>query len=241
MNRPQDQAKDRRRYPRIFLQSAEAFQRLVGGQVRWPGGSVTDVLDLSYTGAAVVQPGGKPIEKGQAVTLSFMFAGQEPVEVGARIMRADGSMVGLQFDALSSGARLAFETFLSDNLLGLSLRKVDPGMFRSSQDFNHWYHGPKDTNVFIWIRSGALAKAIIEIDNQILVLDGGKLQQGKSRADLISAIEDYYSPVLFESVRAGSAADGGLVARVVKLLSQAKEPGPEISWLLVALNEAERA
>lgn len=240
MNRPQDHGRDRRRYPRIFLQSAEAFQKLIGGQVRWAGGATTDLLDLSYTGAAAGQPGSLMLEKGQIVGLSFILAGHAPVDVSGRVIRADGQIVGLQFDALSPEARLAFETFLSDNLLGLSLKKVDPSMFRGSQDFNHWYHGPKDTNVFVWMRGPILTKAIVEIDNQILVLDGGKLQQGKSRADLTSAIEDYYSPVLFESVRAGTSPESPLVARVAKVLSQMKDAGTEITLLLRALEEASK-
>jgi hypothetical protein len=233
-----DQGRDRRRFPRIFLQSAEEFQKLVGAQVIWPSGSKTDVMDLSYTGAAVAQPSGNTLEKGNTLTLGFSFSGQQPVPVSARVVRTDGLVAGFQFDELGAHTRLAFETFLNDNLLGLNLRPVSPSLFNQSQDFSQWYHGPKDTNVFIWANGNQVQKAIVEIDNQILVWNAGVLSQGKCRQDLISAIEDYYSPVLYESVRAGASIESALINRVVKVLSQVKESSPQIRTLLENLNQS---
>ncbi|MEQ1877232.1 MAG: PilZ domain-containing protein [Bdellovibrionia bacterium] len=230
--------KERRRYPRIFVQGADGFGSLVGATAIWPGGEKTEVLDLSYTGAAIAKVSGANLEKGSTVNLSFQFAGQtQAAAVEAKIIRADGKLAACQIESLSPQARLAFENFLNDNLLGLNLRPVSASHFSVGQDFDHWLHGPKDTNVFIWGKGDAVEKAIVEIDNQILVWNKGKLAQGRSRADLISAIEDYYSPVLYESVRAGTDIDRQLLSRVVKILSQAQDKLPPVKVLLTRLQE----
>jgi hypothetical protein len=233
-----DQKKDQRRFPRVFLQNADVFRALVGAKLIWSADVTTDLLDLSYTGAAAVQPPARHFEKGQALSLDFSFAGQAPVKVNAKVVRSDGKIVGLQFSELEAPARLAFENFLNDNLLGLNLRQVDPKLFSQSQDFTNWYHGPKDTNVFIWTLNGSLTKAIVEIDHLILVWNQGVLKQGKSRSDLSSAIDDYYSPVLYESLRAGQSVDQILLSRVVKILSQVNEPHGPVSSLLEKLKGA---
>jgi hypothetical protein len=238
MTGQKDSGKERRRYPRIFIQGIEGFKTLVGAQALWPGGAKTDVLDLSYTGAAVVRAPGAALEKAQAISLKLQFAGQlEPADADARVIRADGRLAAIQFENLSSASRLMFETFLNDNLLGLNLRSVNAAYFAQGQDFTQWLHGPKDTNVFIWARGDSVDKAIVEIDNQILVWNKGKLAQGRSRSDLISAIEDYYSPVLYESVRAGLDIDRQLLGRVVKILSQVQEPLPVVKLLLTRFQE----
>jgi hypothetical protein len=234
-------SKDQRRFPRIFLQKADVFQAMAGARVAWANGVATNVLDLSYTGAALERPKAESFEKGQSIELKFSFAGGQPASVKSKVVRADPNLVGVQFESLSPQARLAFETFLTDNLLGLHLHAVDPNLFSKTQDFTHWFHGPKDTNVFIWIKSEQLHKAIVEIDHQILVWNQGVLSQGKSRADLLSAIEDYYSPVLFESVRAGRDIDRQLHARVVKLLSQIKGSPHVVNRLLKQLQEGPAA
>ena len=241
MTGSKDSGKERRRYPRIFLQGAEGFGSLVGATAVWPGGEKTDILDLSYTGAALIKPNVN-LERGSALTLTFHFAGQaQAVTVESKVIRADGRLAAIQIDALTPAARLAFETFLNDNLLGLNLRPVSPSNFSQGQDFSHWLHGPKDTNVFAWKRGDTVEKAIVEIDNQILVWNKGKLAQGRSRQDLISAIEDYYSPVLYESVRAGTDIDRQLLGRVVKILTQAQEQAPWVKSLLAKLQEHSKA
>jgi hypothetical protein len=241
MTGSKNSGRERRRYPRIFLQGTEGFKTLVGAQVAWPAGAKTDVLDLSYTGAALVQGSGSSFDREQACSLKFHFAGQDPVAVETKIIRADGRLAAVQIDKLEPSARLAFETFLNDNLLGLNLRSVNSSFFNQGQDFDQWLHGPKDTNVFIWGQKEAVEKAVVEIDHQILVWNKGKLTQGKSRSDLLSAIEDYYSPVLYESVRAGLNVDQQLLSRVIKILSQVQAPTPSVKQLLVRLGENVKA
>jgi hypothetical protein len=237
MNKPAHDKKEQRRFPRVFLQNAEAFNSLVGAKAVWPGGQLSEILDLSYTGAAVAGPAPHEIEKGETVELEFQFAGQKSARAQSKVIRNDGKIIGVQFSELDPRSRLSFENFMNDNLLGLNLRQVDPGLFSQNQDFTHWFHGPKDTNVFVWESGRSLQKAIVEIDHQILVWNQGVLSQGKSRGDLNSAIDDYYSPVLYESLRAGESVDQKLLSRVVKILSQAAEPNGPLSRLLGRLKD----
>lgn len=237
MKNQKDSGKERRRYPRIFIQGIDGFKSIVGAQVLWENGIKTDILDLSYTGAAMMRELDNMIEKSQSLSLKFVFAGGEPVAVESKVIRAEGKLMAVQFDSLTSQARLAFETFLNDNLLGLNLRQVDKAHFAKEQDFTQWLHGPKDTNVFIWEAGDSVEKAIVELDNQILVWNKGTLVRGKSRSDLVSAIEDYYSPVLYQSIRAGQDVDRQLLGRVVKILSQIQNPMPSVKQLLNRFQE----
>jgi hypothetical protein len=114
---------------------------------------------------------------------------------------------------------------------------VDPSLFQQTQNFQYWFHGPNDTNVFVWVNGERIKKAIVELNHQILTWDQGELSQGKTRGDLNSAVEDYYSPVLYDAVWVGESVDPLLLSRVIKLLTQMPKPPAVITAFIGHLRD----
>lgn len=162
----------RRRYPRIVIPSEKNdLHTIVGVNAQIPSGQKVAVLDLSYAGVAILKTAEK--EKiGDALPLQFYFEGSLLKPVEAEIVRTSDTAVGLRFGVMSPETRLDFDKIMSDKMLGLNTHRVRTDLLNSRDrkyNLTHWYHGPKDTNIFIWIRNERnIEKFIIEVDYQMI-------------------------------------------------------------------------
>lgn len=216
---------NRRRFTRVALSGDfGAARALLGAQARWPEGNKSAMFDLSYQGAALERPENFSLNQDQQVKLHLELGSSRKFDVEARIAWATANRVGVEFSQLSIDDRVMLDEFLEDRLIGSHLHRVDPRFFNPGVDFQHWYHGPRNTNVFLWTElDGAdtvIKRAIVDFDDQHLIYQDGQLQsEGTTMLNP--------APVRVESdqeqLRVVLDRDMPIVRRFMEVLSQLSE------------------
>lgn len=155
--------KNRRKYQRVLVEPSEKhlITEIVGyGQ--------TVVFDMSYSGAAFGQPKEKPIEAGaQEITVRLKTPLDE-AELKAKIIRAGSDLVAVQFVEINVEARIIIDRVVTDRMIGLNMFLIDSRHYSENADFNFWFHGPKETNLYLWCSGDRLVKAQMELDSSLL-------------------------------------------------------------------------
>ena len=228
---------ERRRYPRMFLIGAAELRAIIGAEIRWNDSRISRVVDLSFLGAAVENPKSLDLHRDQIVEIDLMLKGQDPLRVVGRVVRADEKVIALEFAALPLTARRGLALFLNDQTLGFHLRPVNPLFFDKHQNFSQWFHGPNDTNLFIWREGSKIVRAVFEAYNEVLFFEGQDLYVGKSRDHLELPTEDYAYNVLNDAARAPLIPGAPIEERAREILAQAQQRHPELKELLEILGK----
>ena len=200
------------------------FDKISGLEVKWPGGYVTGVLDISYIGAAIVKTSKitEKFSKGEIIEFYFSFAnGEQDVVFDAEVIREDDKVLAVHFPELTLKARKSLETFLKQKLIGLNTKLVDPKFYIKEQGFDFWFHGPNQTNVFIWGDKDQIIKAAVELNYEVITFEDGKFYSSESKRFLEVPTEDYAYKVNNPDQR--TMADVKSVQDVVSLLSQIED------------------
>lgn len=215
-----------RRYPRVFLtKGIQEFDRIAGIEATWPDGTTSGVLDISYIGAAVVKSSKNTAKfnKGDEIEFHFSFAGgDQSVVFDAEVIREDEKVLAVHFPELTVNARKALETFLKQKLIGMNTKLVDSKFYIKEQGFNYWFHGPNQTNVFIWGNPNEVTKATFEVNYQVVTFENGKFFSSESKRFLAVPTEDYAYRVNNPDEKHN--ADKKTVLDVISLLSQMEDP-----------------
>ena len=158
--------KDRRKYQRVLFEaSPQSFSVALEGY----GESV--VFDMSYSGAALGQPEGKKVEAvGESLKLRLVTDSEE-AEVDALIIRATEKVIACEFSDISSTARVIIDRLVTDRIIGLNMQLIDPTHYSPQSDFTHWFHGPKETNLFLWEENGKLLRAQFDLNQSVLIYE----------------------------------------------------------------------
>ena len=158
--------KDRRKYQRVQF---EASPQSLAVSIDGHGDSV--VFDMSYSGAALAQPHERPIEgTGMDVTIRLRTENDESVIQGS-VIRATGKMIAINFKEVPSLARIIIDRLVSDRMIGLNMYLIDPEHYSPHVQFSHWFHGPKETNLFLWTQDHKLEKAQMDLNEISLIYD----------------------------------------------------------------------
>jgi len=183
------EGKDRRKYPRVkFGAPSLSFDVLIKDF----GPSM--VYDMSFSGAALAQPKENPVgEDVKDLTVQLQMSGEaEPVgcELACKVIRASSSILALEFANVPAEARLLIDQVISDRVIGLNMNLIDPKHYNPSATFAYWFHGPKDTNLFIWeMESGGVSRAQFDIESATLVYENEAFHyDSKAEADFPQAI-----------------------------------------------------
>lgn len=228
-----------RRYPRIFLtKGIQEFDRINGIEVKWPEGIITGVLDISYIGAALIKSSKltQKYVKGDIVELLFSFAGDmTEIPFDAEVIREDEKTLAVYFPELSLQARKALDIFLKQKLIGLNTKLVDPKYYIKEQGFNYWFHGPNQTNIFIWGNANQIQKASIEMNYEVITFEDGKFYHSESKKYLEVPTEDYAYRV--NNPLDKTAASKNAVQDAISLLSQIVDTSGIIKKLSQVMTE----
>lgn len=232
---------DQRKFPRIYLQSsARAAAPILGASAHWPGGQKLEVFDLSYIGVAVLKQAGMEAKIGEKRTVQIELSGEDaPIDFPGEVARITDRVVALRFDTLPTQALRALDRFLHAKLLGLHMRPIDRKFFSQTATFTHWFHGPNNTDVFLWFEELALKKAVVEIGGDFLKWKGGTFFTGVARQVLDREGDDYLKPLLDGDFDAESGAGQvgltPMMSRTLDLLSQIDDPAKVLQPLVNAL------
>ena len=219
--------KNTRRYPRVFLtQGVQDFEKIVGLEVEWPEGFVIGVLDISYLGAAIIKTSKvtSNYHKGDQVEFKFQFdeLGQK-VPVSCQVIRSDEKSIAVYFPELTITARQALEKFLKQKLIGLNMHLVDPKFYIKEQGFDYWFHGPNQTNIFIWGNSKEIQKANFEINYEVISFEGDRFFSSESKTFLDLPTEDYAYRVNNPDSKTAVTKKDKVVNDILSLLSQIQD------------------
>ncbi|PIT98802.1 MAG: hypothetical protein COT74_14015 [Bdellovibrionales bacterium CG10_big_fil_rev_8_21_14_0_10_45_34] len=232
-------SKEKRRFPRIYLPAnPEETDRLADVSFLFEGLGPTPILDISLKGlcirrvaaihSEIVRRDGRPIKFG----LEFLGLGLGEFE--GRVVRTTEDAIAFEFTQLGAEAHKLLSCYFEMRSRGLQTRFVSPQFYAPEQDFTHWFHGPGDTNVFVWLQDKAIRRFVVEFDYGTLNFENAKLTLATSRADLTRATEDYTHYVTVET-RGSTMPEASFVRRVIELLEQIPDEREIISLLVETL------
>lgn len=159
---------NRRRFQRVSF-SADADNI----RIELVGSGPVKLFDISYGGAAFAQPQKNPVSEDRLLELLF-FKREGTIPVKARVVRFTEDMFATEFTQVPSNARLFIDSLISDRTVGLNMNLVDPKYYETSADFTHWFHGPKETNFFIWTVDEKLSRARLELEDFVVYWESDK-------------------------------------------------------------------
>jgi hypothetical protein len=188
----------RRKFPRLFLaHTDDKYLAIVGARLQWPGGVWSQVLDMSYAGLAVSSQGVlSQFKNDEVMTVQLRIGEAAPFDLQVRIVRISAPVIALKIETTSVDGRLKIDQHLKDQVIGAQTRIIDPELLHPSAKAHVWYHGPFDTNIFIWKDSeGAIQKLMIEYDNVLWNWDGATVNVVRSYSATDEA-KGYAAPYL---------------------------------------------
>lgn len=155
--------KNRRKYQRVLVEPSD--KHLITEIVGY-GTSV--VFDMSYSGAAFGQPKEKQVQDGEQEITVLLKTPIDEATLKAKVIRATGDMVAVQFVEINVEARIIIDRVVTDRMIGVNMFLIDSRHYSPNADFNFWFHGPKETNLYLWTRNDKLIKAQMELDSSLL-------------------------------------------------------------------------
>ncbi len=213
---------DKRKFPRLLLAHRdEDYKALHQVRVEWPTGEQTSVLDISYEGLAVTT--GPISQVGEKLKLKLKIAAQTfPIE--AEVVRSTEAITGFKILQTTPQARLKIDQYLKDQIIGQNMRRLSPDLLAGEYKADIWFHGPFDSNFFIWRGADAsIRKSIVEYDGLTLTYQNNVFEVTDS--ERIEGVEDKKSHGLTSE----------WFDRVFRLISQVPDPKKEIKPLFELL------
>lgn len=212
-----------KKFPRLFLaHSDDVFQALPGVQMLLPSRQLSPVFDLSYAGIAISSSGLVGILKpGHYFPATLKLEGhKEPVALKLRVVKVTAKLIGFVFDTMATEGRLKLDQVIKDQLVVKNMRVLSSGHLQPALQADVWYHGPFDTNVFIWTKKDGpgIEKIILEYDNLIWIYTSGKVELQKS----LSATDEAkgYAAPIFETAGQKVSMGASWMDRLIKTIEQ---------------------
>lgn len=176
-----------RRYTRVLLGAhSPEVSEIVGALAEWPTGQVLRVFDLSYNGVALERERLPEIINGETLNLRLHLGGFEDQIVPCLVIWQSPVYVGLQFLESKPELEEKLGKFLQDKFLGLSLKQVPEEVFLPGSGFSHWFHGPMDTNLYLWMNDDQMDRAWLSLENNHFVMLEDRwmaLEESKNRKE----------------------------------------------------------
>lgn len=213
---------DRRKFPRLLLAHPDGqFHKLEGLQFLWPKGGKSQILDLSYSGLAINCQGFlDQVKLGDYIEAHILLPGESQLQipVSVRVVRKTAQVLGFRIDSTSPEGRIKIDQVMKDIIVAENVRKMSPHLLHSGMQCDVWYHGPFDTNLFLWKEGINLKKALIEYDNTVLVYEDDHFRVARTSSTADEA-QGYGGPFLIKNFSEQKLSLGhGWIDRLQRLL-----------------------
>ena len=154
-----DASKDRRKHPRLSVNNGEES----GISLRIVDYGPAFFFDMSYRGAALSQPKEKKVSRvGELITLDIK-SGMDQGQLKAKVVRVSDKGLGVHFRDVGPTTQVIIDRLVTDRIVGMNMKRMEPENFGPQSDFDNWFHGPKGTNLYLWIENGFLSKVHFEM------------------------------------------------------------------------------
>lgn len=227
-----------RRYPRILIGKG-LTGKIAGVDAYWPDGKKTGVVDISYIGTAVVshKEPAWDLSKGEKINLELHFLENDVrVPFECEVVRQDDRCTAFHFPNLSVEARKVLQKFMQPKLVGMNTRYVDPKYYIKEQGFNYWYHGPNQTNIFVWGDKKRIKRCTVELEGRVLNIQDQKLYESKSADFLYVATEDYAHQVNNSEDKKLLTTKDSFVKQVVSFIAQVPDAKGILEKVIESIN-----
>lgn len=236
---------DRRKYPRLLLAHPDGlYTKLEGLMFLWPKGGKSQVLDLSYSGLAISSQGYLDFVKlGDYLEAHILLPGvdQFQVPISVRVVRKSAQILGFRIDSTSPEGRIKIDQVMKDLIVATNMRKLSPNLLHHSLQCETWFHGPFDTNLFLWKEGNSLTKAYVEYDNSVLVYEDSSFRVARS-ASTSDESQGYGGPFLIKNFFEQKLSLGhGWIDRLQRLIAQIPNGGDDTQMILDLLNKKKSA
>ncbi len=175
-----DSVKDRRKYQRVLVEPSSKVL-----SVNLVGFGKTLVFDMSYEGAAFAQPKEKKVNEVDQPVVLHLQTDIDEATIDATSVRVNDEVVAVEFQNISVEARIIIDRVVTDRIVGLNMALIDPKHYSGKADFSFWFHGPKDTNLYLWMLGDNLVKAQMELadatmafEDDMLLFENRSVQSG---------------------------------------------------------------
>ncbi len=172
--------KDRRKYQRVLVEPSSKIL-----QVTVVDHGPTLVFDMSYEGAAFAQPKEKKIAEVDQPLKLHLKTDVDEATIAAKAVRVSEEVVAVTFKEIGVAARVIIDRVVTDRIVGLNMSLIDPKHYSEQADFSFWFHGPKDTNLYLWMEGENLIKsqfdmagATMIMDEEMVLFENKKMEEG---------------------------------------------------------------
>lgn len=166
---------EKRKFRRVQVQSLGAS--LSGLTVQMKGTGLVELYDISYGGAAFSQPEHQRVSlTGEMVELDFFLNGQKAQNLTGKVVRLTQEMFAVEFIDASAETKSFVDRLITNRMVGLNMNLIDPQFYRGKESFAYWFHGPKNTNLFLWENQTHLSKASLDMFDVALHWENGLFQ-----------------------------------------------------------------
>lgn len=233
---------DKRRFPRLFLAHEDSdYREIAGAKILWPKQGQSVVYDMSYAGLAV-ECGGRTLQfkAGQHLEVGLKLPGQDPFPIEVDIVRVGPKVIALKIATTSPDGRIKIDQFLKDQIVGTNTRKMKSEILDASFKSDIWFHGPFDTNFFLWGKGENLQKAVFEYDNLLLTFEENKFRVTRSASAGDGSLG--YMGEFANTITTGHKVSLGAswVDRVIRLISQVDDQDGHLRPLVTLLQRAKK-
>lgn len=229
----QNKGLGRRRFPRVQFGSNTGISALPEAEVIWPDNEISRIFDLSYMGIAFEKPK-REFDKNEKLKLDLRLGEKRLEGLEVKTVWSNEKAVGCEFEPLQASMRMDIDEFLDDPLIGTHLAPVDPQYFKSSNDFDYWFCGPKETHVFLWIKKEGegVQRAYVQLDGQSLIYENGAFTSG---GKVESLLDESYFPQEDEELPVEVDPGAPLYNRIIEVLSQVEDKSSPLQQFLQVL------
>lgn len=233
---------ERRKYPRLFLAHADdEYSQIEGAQFLWPQGGKSQVLDISYSGIAINSTGFlDQVRIGDYIEASLLLPHDKhfQIPVAVRVVRKAANVIGFKIDSTHPEGRIKIDQMMKDAIVTQGLVKRIPNQLNAHLKADIWFHGPFDTNFFIWKNGeGQLDRCLIEYDNSVLIYEKGDFRVARTSSTADEA-QGYGAPFLTKDFPHQKLSLGqGWIERLQRVILAVKENKAELQFVFDVLQQ----
>lgn len=182
-----------KRYPRVFITSRmKESEFLKNAQVVWPSGFASQIYDFGRTCITVYFPMrlNMQLSKGEFIKLGFRLGAHE-LTSDCRVVRSETRLLVVEPMRLAVSQAAKVDAFFNPQYIAEHLYEVPSKDFAPEQTFQKWYHGPMDTNLYVWQDIDGIKRVSLELKDKVYCWTVEGFFSGPSRDTLSYPTEDY--------------------------------------------------
>lgn len=195
MNQVESAISIRKVLPRVFLTGVlKELSYLRDCKVIWPSQFESGIYDFGRSAVSVYFPMrlNLSLTRDDEIKLGFRLGKYaEPFSINCKVYRSETRLLVVSSPYQDINFKKRVIDYFTPEEIAANMHFVDRSNYALEQTFSYWFHGPLDTNVYIWDHNDEIHRILIEYLGSIYDWKSGVLSRGPSRDNLSYSTEDY--------------------------------------------------